>query len=704
MKKFMIAALFMLSMTATNSFACGPEITHNYYLFDVTAGDFKKNRNIVERCDEFWKNYTNGTVSSYQWYQDEIMEFAQKKNDEEMVGYLAELNKYLEISRDLGDTWDYPTKAQLQERQRTLQSMATIAASYRGTRLKAQWALLYMRANMVMKRHQVNVNYWKTTAKNLPPSVYREMMENIYAGALLQTGHRKEAINMFAEQGDFESIKWLLRKQRNLQGIKNMYASDPKSPALVFLVEDFVNNAQETLDDTGEDHVIDTDWIKSINARIIKKSEVEQFKVFAKQVIAEGKNPYPSMWKAAIGELQYLYGNHQEAVKTLTEAMAMAGTDRMADNARYIRLVAGVGANEPSTWLAEEMTWLLAKAQAEGRGRFDVENQYAEVFDRLVYMELIPKFKAANNINMVTGCYAMMNSSKELWHITEEEDENWNAMYSDWSGFSAQLNEMTGNQLVAYAQWMTSSSNDPLETFVKEHSWFDQIYFDDMAGTHYLAEGAFEKAVPLLKNVPLSFMEGQNICYYLANRDYTVARWITKQSFPESVRTDGPHLAKLKQNPKLKFCEEMISLKKKHEKAKGVKKEQLALQLARYYYQASLWGDCWYLAHYGKSLYDEVRSHEMDFAAEARKLLKEGVQSADFKVRQESLYALAFIPKDYEKEMSAYWGIDVNEAWASALEGRYQTDMAALASFVKQNASKTDSYVTKCDILKFYMK
>lgn len=704
MKKFMIAALFMLSMTATNSFACGPEITHNYYLFDVTAGDFKKNRNIVERCDEFWKNYTNGTVSSYQWHQDEIMEFAQKKNDEEMVGYLAELNKYLEISRDLGDTWDYPTKAQLQERQRTLQSMATIAASYRGSRLKAQWALLYMRANMVMKRHQVNVNYWKTTGKNLPPSVYREMMENIYAGALLQTGHRKEAINMFAEQGDFESIKWLLRKQRNLQGIKNMYASDPKSPALVFLVEDFVNNAQETLDDTGEDNVIDADWIKSINARIIKKSEVEQFKVFAKQVIAEGKNPYPSMWKSAIGELQYLYGNHQEAVKTLTEAMAMAGTDRMADNARYIRLVAGVGANEPSAWLAEEMTWLLAKAQAEGRGRFDVENQYAEVFDRLVYMELIPKFKAANNINMVTGCYAMMNSSKELWHITEEEDENWNAMYSDWSGFSAQLNEMTGNQLVAYAQWMTSSSNDPLEIFVKEHSWFDQIYFDDMAGTHYLAEGAFEKAVPLLKNVPLSFMEGQNICYYFANRDYTIARWITKQSFPESVRTDGPHLAKLKQNPKLKFCEEMISLKKKHEKAKGVKKEQLALQLARYYYQASLWGDCWYLAHYGKSLYDEVRSHEMDFAAEARKLLKEGVQSADFKVRQESLYALAFIPKDYEKEMSAYWGIDVNEAWASALEGRYQTDMAALASFVKQNASKTDSYVTKCDILKFYMK
>ena len=198
MKKFMIAALFMLSMTATKSFACTPETTHNYYLFDVMAGDFAKNRKIVERCDEFWKNYTNGAVSSYQWNSDEIMEYAKKKNDQEMVGYLAELNKYLDISRELGETWDYPTKAQLQQRQRTLQSMATIASSYRGTHLKAQWALLYMRANMVMKRHQVNVDYWKTTGKNLPQSVYREMMENIYAGALLQTGHRKEAVKMFA--------------------------------------------------------------------------------------------------------------------------------------------------------------------------------------------------------------------------------------------------------------------------------------------------------------------------------------------------------------------------------------------------------------------------------------------------------------------------------------------------------------------------
>ena len=700
----MTAVLFMLTVTAVKSYACYVETTHNYYLFDVMEGDFMKDRRITERCDEFWKNYTKGAVSSYQWNGNEIMAYAQKQGDREMVAYLTELNKYLDISRELGETWDYPTKAQLQQRQRTLQVMATTAASYKGMRLKAQWALLYMRANMVMKRHQANVEYWNTTGRNLSPSVYREMMENIYAGALLQTGQRKAAINLFAQQGDFESVQWLLRKQRNLQGIKNMYAEDPASPSLVFLVQDFVNNAQETLDNTRDNNVIDAEWMQTINARIIKKQEVELFKAFASQVIAEGKNPYPCMWKAAIGELQYLYGDREAAVGTLTEAMSLAGTDRMVDNARYIRLLAAVGHNASAQWIADETSWLLEKARQGGGMHYVVDNQYAEVFDRLVYQELIPKFQAENNQNMATACCAMMNSSKELWGIDEEVDNGWNTHYSDWSGFSTQMRKMTGDELVEFAKWMKKTAADELEAFIKARCHFDATYFDDMAGTHYLAEGAFDKAVPLLKKVPLSFMEGQNISYYLANRDYTQPRWIVKQRFSEHIQTDGAHLAKLVQNPKLKFCEEMVSLKKKYAKAKGAEKERLALQLARRYYQASLWGDCWYLAHYGKSLYDELASHEMDFVAEARRLLKECVRSGDFQIRQEALYALAFIPRDYSKEVSGYYGMEVNEAWAQALEGRYMTDMDALALFVRQNASRTDSYVTKCDILLFYMK
>ena len=90
-----------------------------------------------------------------------------------------------------------------------------------------------------------------------------------------------------------------------------------------------MNNAQETIDNTGEDKTIDEDWIKTINARVVRKADSEQFIRFAKQVINEGKNPYPAMWQAAIGELQYLNGDAKTAIGTLTKAMSMKGTQRM---------------------------------------------------------------------------------------------------------------------------------------------------------------------------------------------------------------------------------------------------------------------------------------------------------------------------------------------------------------------------------------
>ena len=40
----------------------------------------------------------------------------------------------------------------------------------------------------------------------------------------------------------------------------------------------------------------------------------------------------------------------------------------------------------------------------------------------------------------------------------------------------------------------------------------------------------------------------------------------------------------------------------------------LAYELAVRYYQASCYGDCWYLSHYGKSVNDSARVGEADFA------------------------------------------------------------------------------------------
>ena len=702
MKKLLTVFLIALAYSIDSARACGWEITFNYYLFDVLDGKFCQEHNVSDRCDKFWNDYTNGEVTHYLYGKEEVMTTARNKKDEEMVGYLVELNKYLDISDQLRETWEYPTREQLDERQTTLRNMATIASSYRGKRLKSQWSLLHMRANMLLKRHQENVKFWNETASKLPDNVYREMMENIYAGALLNTGHRKEAIDIFSRQGDLCSVRWLMRKQRNLDGIKSVYAEDPASPSIPFLVQDFVNNAQETLDETdGETHQVDEERIKEIDARVITLRECEGFIAFARQVIREGKTPCPALWQAAIGELQYLHGDAASACATLTEAMTMKGSSKMLDNARGIRIVAAAKArfhdNDFARWMSGEMEWLYNQSMNHG----DCDYRYREVMQRLVHKELAPAYQNDGNNNMSASLYAMLDDYESRMNYGEQGnvDQTWNSHYSSWHGYNEELDKMSGDQLAAYAQWCQQRPADDMERFVKQHMNIDPTFFNDMVGTHYLGEGRFEKAIPYLKKVPVSFMEGQNISYYLAHRDFTRPRWFGRQAFKESIQTDGAHLAKLSDNPKLRFCEEMVQLQKKYAKAKGADKQRLALQLATRFYQASYQGDCWYLCRYGHSIADRAEYHEMDFVKVARELLQESSRSGDFDVRQESLFALAFIPIDPYDEGS-FWG---DPDWKEVAKNRNAADMSTLSTFYQQYRSRAAKYVSRCDVLKAYM-
>ena len=169
-------------------------------------------------------------------------------------------------------------------------------------------------------------------------------------------------------------------------------------------------------------------------------------------------------------------------------------------------------------------------------------------------------YQKEGNTNMVTSLYSMMNEGDRLWTgvAKQEQNQDWNDNYQDWAGYSTALGELNGDQLVAYAKWLKQNPSDEMERFVKQRINDNQTYFNDMAGTRYIAEGKFEKAIPLLKTVPLTFMESQNISFYLAKRNYTIGRWFGRQKFGKNVQTEGPHLAKLKHNPKLAFCVEVI--------------------------------------------------------------------------------------------------------------------------------------------------
>lgn len=124
MKRFIIVSLLLMSVG--RSLACVSEKpTYNYYLMCVEPTQQQTESKQLKAINDFWKQYTNGRVDGYVDGWDRktntdaptfIMKLARQKKDYEMVRYLGWLNKYLKISRDLGDTWEYPTRKQLLQR------------------------------------------------------------------------------------------------------------------------------------------------------------------------------------------------------------------------------------------------------------------------------------------------------------------------------------------------------------------------------------------------------------------------------------------------------------------------------------------------------------------------------------------------------------------------------------------------------------
>lgn len=700
MKRFLILSL-CATLFLTDSWACFSErSTYNYYMFSVFRRE-AMNDLFASQFDNYWEQYSNGEVNNYQWNADRIMQIAKDKGDDEMVAYLTQLEKYLDISSQLKETWSYPTKEELAQRKTTLQQMIQQAKAYRGARLKSQWLLLQMRANMILGQHAENIKLWSSKATKLQKSPYQDMMRNIYAGALLRTGKRKQACDIYAEQGDMVSIKWAMRKHRNLAGIKTVYEEDVNSPILNFLIQDFVNNAQETIDS-------DEDWISMIDARTVKNEEIADFIEFSERVVHSGKTQSPALWKAAVGELQYLTGQQEAAMKSLESAMKMKGTQRMIDNARAIRVIASVRSGKMDAsyerFIVNEIKWLISKGKEEGIEHGYSRNHYTDMLERLVYNNLVPKYYRDGKVEMATALTAVMDNREKLYGLppSKENDRSWNSHYS-WGEYYNNLDILRANELVKYFEWTTKSAKGDMEKFLKGEIIADKDFFNDFIGTRYMAEGSFRQAIPYLKKVSLSFMEGQNISYYLAHRSYTVPRWFVKQAEAEKGQSEGPFLATLTGNQKLSFCQDIIKKEEQFKSAKGEKREQLAYELATSFYQASYLGECWYLTHYAQSVNDTVRAGEMDFVNKAISYLKVSKQSKNVEMQANSLYALSFIPLDpWIKEEYDY----ANNTWiyVPLRASRQYLALDELCKFAAQHAKQMDKHVTKCDVLKQFKK
>ncbi|MGI6222440.1 MAG: hypothetical protein ACOYJG_02385 [Prevotella sp.] len=695
---FLLVSVGLLALLQPfKAMACISEApTHNAYLFSVYDNRLMINNPFTDRVNSYWRNYVGSSEEYFDCENDStlILNTARQKGDSETSAYLRLLYDYVSATNKVYNGWDYPTKEELAYYNNVVSRMLTAARRYKGKRLRPQYALMEMRALFAQKNYKAASKVWKRKGSKMSESVFRDMMENLYAGCLLRMNQKRQAVEIYAQQQDFESLKYCVRKYRNLAGIKSIYAENPNSATLLYLVQDFVNNTQETMDLFESNRLpitveADSDkqnWMKQIDRKAIYRQEALDFVSFAQQVLSEGKTQNPCLWQTAIGCIHHILGDTQTADKELKAALSMAGTDRMKDNARAIYAVNSVSVskmdNDYLNWIAKEMEWLRSKDTKEPNGH------YADVLDRLVFNNLVPSLRKSGNNDLALALIA--SQQPELWYSGEYFDE---------------LQKLSADQLIAYQKWCGSKSQNALETYVKQYAPKGEDYYNDLIGTRLLACGRWADAIPYLEKVSMNFLGEQAIAPYAKKMNFNVDRWITDQKIKwEEMSTP----VSLTTNKKIDFCKEMMEEEAKYRLMReGLEKRKQAYKLASLYYQASYEGDCWWLTQYGVSYsQDSALVGTKDFVAEAIQLLgvakspkwtKKEVRRA-FDLQQNTLYALAFIRRGdylswtYDAEYNAVKHVDLNAR-------RYQA-MSDLYNFYHQYPDRVAKYVSHCDVLK----
>ena len=322
---------------------------------------------------------------------------------------------------------------------------------------------------------------------------------------------------------------------------------------------------------------------------------------------------------------------------------------------------------------------------------------------RIVYTVLVPQALGDGHPHLATSLLSMMHERQD--HIRQQRSDRayWNGEYAcngDYAGWSDcvnRLDRLSADELRSYAGYLSREPDGVWERYVWQHTYREPQYYNDRIGTRLLAEGRFDEAIPYLQQVSIDFLRLQNIAYYAAKRSYTEPRWMGHQATPsgELDLCDSPY-AGLQTHPKLAFCQEMAQLLASYQlTTDGETRRQQAYQLAVRYIQASSVGDCWWLSAYGWSSGEDVPAGEDLFVDRALQLLSESAQSDDFNLRQQSLYALAWIPQGVWCKYDWEQGGDVVNT-----DSRQFAALSRLDAFALHNPLHTASYVTRCDVLK----
>ncbi len=705
LKSFIInAACLLLALPAA---ACAWTAPERWYMFEADAQTFQDH--FADENLKFWNSYCKPQRPFHWLYIPDFLKAAEEKHDAAMVTYLTALEKYQEIAGEVNrDSWDYPTATELANRRASIRQLLATCRKHQTGPLAERWLLLEMRANMLLGNYAENLALWQTSGEKQPAGYLKEMLRNIYANALLNSGKKVEAWNIYAEQNDAQSLIWSARKYTNLAGLKELYAKYPGSPITTYLLRRYVNSIQDVVDihyDYLHQQAVDAEarseeslnseiqsyWEEQVGdayARIDKdyREEVQGFVQFAEMVAHDGKTPDPCAWGSAAAICAYFIGDYPRAQRLATEAMGMKGSEDVRKMARRIGMLIACSTNDINSpkfkkYMADELRWLdsdiaATKSRAAANAR-----------DRILNLGLAKNYEAKGNKRLASlialtrdrvqadSAYALPTMTSDIYPGTSDDIKDLFATVKD-------------------------PGKDPLKVYAASHLEFPDDFKNDILGTKLLQEGKWSEAIPYLEKVSMPYLDQQPIAFYAARRDYTIPAWYGFQRVGDNdyEATSRPqHLAK---NTKVEFCKHMLSLEAKAAGASRAEKERLDLRRAAALYQASRFGQCWYLSQYGSSQYEPRPIKDDELAGRAIALLNDAARSADPKVRAAALFGLSYTAPDqwlttgYDWDGSEYKAINTVHR-----DSRQYAILRDLTNLMDASPAANLPEISRCDVI-----
>lgn len=578
------------------SYACGPfdALISNPFVFHFYQGD--ESPTIIEKQrDEnvaLWQKLTSERIQPTEIedaiYNMDLMHlqeaFERRETDNDFLAWIVknnatEIKEFLLLAKELEELrfnrqslWYYPADKNEKFDSRTeaekfgsiLERCRTHASGF----LSDRYGLQYVRALMTLQRYDECFAFYDKTMSRLSNSnLFKNMAKGYVAGCLQRMGKIGEANKMFAELGDFNSIR-----NDKEPYFKILVKANPESDVIKSRLNNWIGYGDR------KDNLI---YIGIADAALSSPAVVNR-----------------GDWLYLKAYIEEIYNrNHHKALGLVRHALKhnFSRADMRYD--------------------AELMELCLSAEQGEicKDLRHYVENFQRE--SEPFYFYIVPALLKQGRISeaiILTNYASSIEGTHEYADdisLTNESHRHYKVPDNTYSntGFQLMLS-CSAQEIVNYKKFLASNSSLVREIIGQIRH--DDDYLNEIIGTLYLREGNYNKAVEYLSQVSPGYQKNLNVynCGYLNDNPWVncympVDKWDYPQKNVEAeeslTATFNPANSSLLLSPddaKLNFAKEMLRIQQLMRTGtpdeKGMARIRFAL--ARY----NSFNDCWALTQY----------------------------------------------------------------------------------------------------------